>query len=373
VTADGTGKVIYLNRSALALFGYQSQEVIGKLSSMLLPNRIRKVSEDAQDRVNRTGVMINEGRAMESIALRKNGEEFPIEFTITRHNTSEGLCFSFIIRDITERTRSRNTLENAYVLEKHSRERLEEEARKRMDFSKALVHELKTPLTPILASTELMQEEKLSESGRILLKNIQRGAANLNLRIDELLDLALGESGQIELVYKDMDLVSAIRSVLDDSAVTAAGKSLTVTIDVPRQLPLIQADEGRVRQVVRNLVNNAIRHAPDAGHVKVRLRRLKNRVVVEVEDDGHGLSPEDQKHVFEAYRRPRDERRRLGGLGIGLAVANILVRLHGGEIGVSSEPDRGCTFHFSLPIRPQLTVVSKNVDDGLNIGFSTIG
>jgi PAS domain S-box-containing protein len=351
VTADSPGKTVYLNRAALVMFGYSADEVTGQPSSMLLARRVRAVSESALDRVNRTGVMKNMGRTIETVALKKDGTEFPIEFTITCHNTRGGRYFSFIIRDISERTRSRKALEKAYIAEKELREKLEEEARKRMDFSKALVHELKTPLTPVLASTELLLEEKLSETGLILVKNIQRGAANLNLRIDELLDLALGEVGQIELAYKAMDLPGSIRSVLDDSAASAYAKLISINFKPPSRFPLVEADEGRIRQVVRNLVNNAVRVVPEGSRIDLRLHREGGWAVIEVRDNGRGLAPEDQRHVFEAYRRPRDERRRLGGLGIGLAVARILVELHGGEVGVSSQLGTGSTFRFTLPFR----------------------
>jgi PAS domain S-box-containing protein len=333
------------------MFGYSEDEVIGQPSSMLLAGSVRADSESSLDRVNRTGIMNNMGRTIETVALKKDGAEFPIEFTITCHNTRGGRYFSFIIRDISERTRSRQDLEKAYKGEKELREKLEEEARKRMDFSKALVHELKTPLTPVLASTELLLEEKLSETGLILVRNIQRGAANLNLRIDELLDLALGEVGEIQLVYKAVDLPGAVRSVLDDTTPSASAKSISINFKPPGRFPLVEADEGRVRQVVRSLVNNAVRIVPEGGKIELRLHRDGEWAVIEVQDNGRGLAPEDQGHVFEAYRRPRDERRRLGGLGIGLAVARVLVELHGGKIRVSSQLGEGSTFCFTLPVR----------------------
>jgi signal transduction histidine kinase len=140
---------------------------------------------------------------------------------------------------------------------------------------------------------------------------------------------------------------------------STAGKALTVSIDSQARFPLIEADEGRVRQVVRNLINHMVRLAPEGGKIELRLRRDGDRVMGEVSGNGPALSPEDQAHIFEAYRRPRDERRRLGGLGIGLAVARMLVELHGGEMGISAAAGKGNTFHFTLPVRrPQ------HLDDG---------
>jgi PAS domain S-box-containing protein len=363
VTADEAGRIVYFNRAAQTMFGYRVEDVIGRRSSMLLPENLRAASEAALDRLNLTGVMENQGRTIESVARRKDGRNFPIEFTVTRHNSRTGLCFSFIIRDISERVLSREKLEKAYASEKALREKLEEESRKRVDFSKALVHELKTPLTPVLASTELLMEEKLSDTGRILVKNIQRGATSLNMRIDELLDLAMGEVGQIELIFKEVDLLAAIRSVMDDSATNAAGKSLSLTVEAPKRFPLVEADESRIRQVIRNLLNGAIRFAPEGGNVQLRLRREDGSAVVEVQDNGRGLAPEDLKHIFEAYRRPREERRRLGGLGIGLAVAHILVGLHGGEIRATSEPGKGCLFRISLPIKNLSAAARSTLSD----------
>lgn len=242
-------------------------------------------------------------------------------------------------------------LQELFKKEQALRQDLEAEINKRVEFTRALVHELKTPITPVLASSELMLEE--TEKGSTLwelAQNINQGACNLNQRIDELLDLARGEVGMLHLNPSPVDSGRLLHSIVDSVKPLAQKNRLSLNAELPTSLPVIQADEDRLRQVVLNLLNNAFKFTPAGGSVTVRARTDEANLVVEVQDTGPGISQEEQERLFEPYQQLAKERARLSGLGLGLSLAKKLVELHGGRIWVQSKKGRGSTFLFSIPL-----------------------
>ena len=127
------------------------------------------------------------------------------------------------------------------------------------------------------------------------------------------------------------------------------GQSLI--LDLPSSLPLIRADEGRLRQIVLNLITNASKFTPEGGKIILRAWQRDTKLVVECQDTGSGIAKEDQGRLFDAYHRVESDRERFSGLGLGLALCKKLVELHGGRIWVESEDGKGSTFSFSLPLK----------------------
>ena len=252
--------------------------------------------------------------------------------------------------DITELERAEAKLQEAYEKEKKLRQDIEAEAERKILFTRALVHELKTPLTPVLASSELLVSELKEEPYLSLAQNIHRGAANLNRRIDELLDLARVEIGMLEVNPKAVDANQLLPAIADDmkAMVTSNGQSLVMTIS-PSLSP-VWADEERLRQIVLNLLINASKFTPEGGRITLRAKEEDSNLVVEVEDTGPGIPQEEQKQLFQPYHRQIPDREHLSGLGLGLALCKYLVELHGGKIWVQSEIGKGSTFGFSIPL-----------------------
>jgi two-component system aerobic respiration control sensor histidine kinase ArcB len=254
--------------------------------------------------------------------------------------------------DITERELAQERLEEAYEKERKTREELEAEVQRRVEFTRALVHELKTPLTPIMSSSELLVVGLKEEPWLSVAKNIQRGAANLNRRIDELLDLARGEIGTLRLRRVHMDLLRLLHNIADEMQVVAATNGQILRTELPEFLPAVWGDEDRLRQVVLNLLINAIKFTPERGTITLRASENKEFIVVEVQDTGRGIPKEEQARLFVAYHRQLSDLEHLSGLGLGLALAKNLVELHGGKIWVKSKEGKGSTFFFSLPLAP---------------------
>ena len=252
--------------------------------------------------------------------------------------------------DITEREQAKAKLQEIYRQERKLRQELEAEVQRRIEFTRALVHELKTPLTPVLASSELLATEIHEEPWMSIARNIYRGASNLNKRIDELLDLAKVEIGMLELNQKPIDVRPLLRGIADDMAAVASGNGQSLTLALAPSLPLVWADEERLRQVVLNLLVNATKFTPKGGNVTLKAKTKDTTVVVEVEDTGPGISEEEQQRLFQSYHRRINDREHLSGLGLGLALCKNLVELHGGKIWVESQVGKGSTFSFSIPL-----------------------
>ena len=227
---------------------------------------------------------------------------------------------------------------------------MEEEVRKRTEFTRALVHELKTPITPVLAAAELLLEEVKDERSLRLVQNIDRSASNLNRRIDELIDLIRGETGMLPLDLVSIDAVSLLRDIGHEMMPVALRDGYSLTVDLPSSNPVVAADRDRLRQVVMNLLNNAFKFTSAGGGITLRAREEGDNLVVEVQDTGPGISKADQERLFDPYYRRVEDRERLSGLGLGLALAKTLVELHGGRIWVKSKRGQGSTFGFSLPL-----------------------
>ncbi|MFC1905061.1 CHASE4 domain-containing protein [Chloroflexota bacterium] len=241
-------------------------------------------------------------------------------------------------------------IEETYKREQELRGEREEEIRRRAEFTRSLVHELKTPLTPMLASRGLLVEELQDVNLLAIARNIQKGSNTLNERIGELIDIAQGELGTMELACRETDVLQLLHTIISESTPLALSRGQEFNADLPASLPLVWADEARLHQVLSNILGNAFKFTPEGGKITLRAREEDGTLVVEVRDTGPGVSKEVQQHVFDTYYRTDIDRQRYSGLGLGLAVSKIIIELHGGEVFVKSQQGKGSTFGFSLPL-----------------------
>ena len=256
--------------------------------------------------------------------------------------------------DITESEMAQEKLEEAYEKERRLRQELEIEVQRRVEFTRALVHELKTPLTPIMSSSDLLVSGLTEEPWLSVAQNIQRGAINLNRRIGELLDLARGEIGMLRLNPKRVDVLKLLQHVGSEMSAVATSNGQTLKVELPETLPLPWADEDRIRQITQNLLVNATKFTPEGGTITLRAKEQNGSLVVEVQDTGYGIPEEEQKRLFRPYHRQIGDREHLSGLGLGLALCKNLVQLHGGRIWVVSQEGKGSTFAFAIPINSRV-------------------
>jgi len=354
--ANSTTVGVYIYQDGLFKFvNPQFQELTGYSESELLnmnPSAIVHPDDRSAARDNAIRMLKGELHSpYEFRVLHPSGEPRWAMETVSsiEYNSKRATLGNFM--DITESKVAREELEKLYVQERKLRESLEVEIQKRIEFTRALVHELKTPITPVLAAVELLMEEIDDQRLMRLVESINRSANNLNLRIDELLDLARGETDMLHIDLEIVDTLSLFNDVGYEMIPLALRNKQVLNFELPESLPRIEADRGRLRQIVMNLLNNAFKFTPEGGQVTLRASSDDKNLIVEVEDTGPGINQEDLERLFEPYFRRTTDRERLSGLGLGLALSKNFVELHGGRIWVESKVGKGSIFHFTLPIR----------------------
>ncbi|TMC28279.1 MAG: HAMP domain-containing histidine kinase, partial [Chloroflexi bacterium] len=237
-------------------------------------------------------------------------------------------------------------------IQQKSRE-LEVANRHKSEFLANMSHELRTPLNAIIGFSEVMLEGifgGLNEKQREYLNDVLASGQHLLTLINDILDLSKIEAGRMELEVSTFSLAAAVENGLTIVRERAARHGIALQAVLPKDLPKIEADERKVKQILYNLLSNAAKFTPDGGRVEVRVRQENEHVQVDVEDTGIGIAPDDQTRIFEEFRQVGRERSR-EGTGLGLTLTKRFIELHGGRIWVESTPGKGSTFSFTLPIR----------------------
>ncbi len=216
-------------------------------------------------------------------------------------------------------------------------------------------HDLRTPLAALQGYLETLQmkEDTLSEGQkREYLATATRQSQRLSKLITELFDLARLESGVLETQLEEFSFAELVQDVTQQFALLAQKKGVTLETDLGNARPFVRGDIGLLERAMENLIDNAIRHTPWGGRVKVTLMPEDDRARVRVCDTGDGIAPEELPHIFERYyRAPRVAGQEpSGSAGLGLAITRRIVELHGGTIEARSEPGEGAIFTFSLPV-----------------------
>jgi signal transduction histidine kinase len=234
-------------------------------------------------------------------------------------------------------------------------ERLKELDRMKSDFVSHVSHELRTPLTAIKGAVDLMLDEvvgPLTEKQIHYLARVKANTQHLAGLINDLLDLAKIESGRVEVRSSRVSLTGLVRDVVEGLRPVAAEKVITLEASIGEPSILVWTDQEKIRQVLMNLIGNAIKFTPVQGRVTVSASRNSGEnVQVSVSDTGPGVPPAEREKIFgKFYQVAETNGENSKGTGLGLAIAKALVELHGGKIWVESEPGRGSTFSFTLPL-----------------------
>jgi GAF domain-containing protein len=238
-------------------------------------------------------------------------------------------------------------------IEEKSRQ-LEEASKHKSQFLANMSHELRTPLNAILGYTELILDNiygEMPEKARAVLERLQANGKHLLGLINDVLDLSKIEAGQLTLSVDEYSLGDLVHGVVSAVEPLAAEKRLAFKAEIAPDLPTGRGDGRRLSQVLLNLVGNAIKFT-DKGEVAIRASATNGEFTVAVCDTGPGITAADQAKIFEEFQQAGSSiTRKKGGTGLGLSIAKRIIEMHGGRIWVESEPGKGSTFYFSLPVR----------------------
>jgi len=232
-----------------------------------------------------------------------------------------------------------------------AKEELERASKFKDQFLSTMSHELRTPLNAVLGFSELLTEERygpLNDRQQRYLKHIHTGGKHLLNLINDILDLSKIEAGRLQLTFENVLVPISFAEVADTMRPLADKKSQTLSQEAPADLS-VRADSTRFKQVLMNLIGNAVKFTPEGGEIKLSARRFDGVVRVEVRDSGPGIPVAEQQRIFEAFYRLGESDKQTEGTGLGLAITRRLVELHGGSLGLESQPGSGSCFYFTLP------------------------
>lgn len=248
------------------------------------------------------------------------------------------------------------SLENArlYNSEKTMRETLEKMDIQKTEFLHSVAHELKTPLTALLSSSEILNETTLEDESvrQRLYGNISRSAQTMNRRVSELLDLASAQIGDLKLNLEHIDIGNLLLESASQITVLFDNRSQHLKFDIADNLPTTSIDKDKIQQVIFNLLSNANKYSPDNGEVILKARHDNDEIFIQVIDHAEEISEENQERVFTPYFRTEDtiHSQDSTGLGLGLAISKRIVDIHGGRIWVEKSPAGGNIFQFTIPV-----------------------
>jgi PAS domain S-box-containing protein len=356
---DLKGKIIAVNRAAEYLTGYSRTEVLGQNFDQLVADEARHQTHDSI----RAHLGGSPTQHYELPILSKFGNRRFLEVS-TRIIYRRGHPFAIqgIGRDITDRKQAQQRLEESSRALQQKNEELSEALRLAREatqlkeqFLANTSHELRTPMNGIMGMVDLLTESELAPDQREYAEAISECADDLLTIINDILDLSQIEAGRLSLTEEPFDMHESLKAVLKLLGLRAAAKGLTLTSEIDPCLPAhTYGDSVRVRQILSNLIANAIKFTATGGvHVRLRLASSGLHLRCEVIDSGIGVEEDVRARIFEAFfQADGTTRRRFGGTGLGLTISKQLVEIMGGRIGTdNNNPGPGSTFWFELPLR----------------------
>lgn len=344
--------VEYISPSFEKVLGYKSELALDPefILKNIHPEDREKLDQHFKSLINAGG-----GAVIILRLLRKDGQALWIECTnsIIKDEPVGTLKVIGVGRDISERINMENHLVELYQKEKEIREELEKEAKARGYFVDVLGHELKTPLTPLLLAIDILKDKIDSAMNPLQGRLISTAADSVKLltaRLDELLDLARFARGTFKLQKQVFDVQQYLEQVISRFKPMLDARQQDIVVDIASDIEHINADPFRLEQVITNLLSNAGKYSEEGDEIGFRARIRGGNLEVEVEDQGIGITEEEQGRLFEPYHRVEQDRQRFVGLGLGLAVSRQIIEAHGGRLSVISQIGHGSIFKFTIPI-----------------------
>jgi len=357
VMIDTRGIIIFVNSKTMKFTGYAQEEILNQsFLQFVVPEQRPTILERFTKRIGGETT----GTRYEFTFLKKDQTRLAVEANVSYFKYQGHSVILNILRDISERKQAEEDLKVAakklhelLQKEKTQTKELLEEAKTRGMFTDILAHELRTPLTPILASTGMLNElisDKVSIQGK-LVANIYTGAKVLSDRLEELLEVAKYSRGTFKLNKQSVATREYLDAVISRFKPSIDQQGQILIVEISENLPAIEIDPSRFEQVIVNLLSNASKFSPRGGHITFRARVQGDELLIEIQDEGIGISPEEGLRIFQPYHRVEQDRLKFPGLGLGLAVSKQIVEAHGGKIWLESQEGQGSTFSLSISVK----------------------
>jgi PAS domain S-box-containing protein len=343
---DSERKIILINKQTEQMFGYQSSELIGKPIETLLPSRYRKEHPKHMHSFFSSPTYRQMGSGRDLWAINKDGNEFPVEISLSPLHTEEGLLVSAAVRDITSRKQADIELRKA-------KEAAEGATRAKSDFLANMSHEIRTPMNAIIGMSHLALQTGLNNKQKNYVEKVNQSAQDLLGIINDILDFSKIEAGKLDIEQVDFDLKTVLEQFSNLLGFRANEKRLELLVDVAPGVPLgLIGDPMRLGQILVNLGSNAVKFT-ESGEVSLYIR-LKHQegdrveLMFSISDTGIGMTEAQQNKLFQAFTQADSSTtREYGGTGLGLSISKKLTEMMGGQINVDSKLNHGSCFSFT--------------------------
>lgn len=353
ITINGQGLIQLFTPSAERIFGWRADEVLGRNINMLMPEPFHSHHDQYLARYLQTGEARIIGRGREVTGLRRNGEHFPMRLAIGEVRIDGQPLFVGFVADITERQAVEQSLHQTLEQLQVAKEDAEHAAEAKSAFLANMSHEIRTPMNAIIGLSELLLETPLEPGQQRHMNTLQRSARSLLHLLNNTLDAARLERSAVELERELFDLHALCEELIEMLQLQAEGKGLELQLDYRAAYNGLQTDPFRLRQVLLNLLGNAIKFT-EQGRVELQVTEQEQLLLIRVQDTGIGIAADRLARIFDPFAQAdASMSRRFGGTGLGLAIARDLSELMGGNLGVESSPGIGSCFTLTLPTRTE--------------------
>ncbi|GAA3033797.1 PAS domain S-box-containing protein [Actinokineospora globicatena] len=349
VIVDERGLITLVNQQTERLFRYRADELVGQPVEVLIPEQFRRDHVRNRHEYLTSPSHRGMGVGLELVGQRSDGSQFPVEISLAPLATDQGVLVSAAIRDTSERREAEQALAAA-------RDEALAAVRVKSQFVAMVSHEIRTPMNGVIGLTDLLLDTPLDASQQRYAQSIRASGRALLTIINDILDFSKAEAGKVELVETEFAMDQVLGEVVHAAVEAARDKDIEVVGHYPPELPIrLRGDAGRLRQVLLNLLGNAVKFT-ERGSVVLRAELQgvdddgRVRICFAVEDTGIGIAVAELPSLCEPFSQVETAaNRRFGGTGLGLAITRELVGLMGGELEVASEPGRGSRFSFTMP------------------------